>query len=210
MTASSKKVTHLATLTSTPLKLVWPAREHLTSYKAALDTGWSPNNLRPEAGREELVLIQADPNAFLASLVDMEAKGAPITLPNGSMVPRLPGYRKWMWDGEFCGSIMLRWQKGSNTLPSYCLGHIGYAVVPWCRRKGYAAKALAQLLTEAPAQGLTYVEITTDPDNLVSQRVITANGGVLVERFVTPAEIGHKTELRWRINLHPNSSPHPP
>lgn len=183
------------------MKLVWPAREHLASYKAALDLGWSPNNLRPEAGCEELALIQADPDAFLASLVDMEANGAPIKMLNGSFVQRLPGYRKWLWNGEFCGSIMLHWQKGNNALPQYCLGHIGYAVVPWQRSKGYATQALELLLKEAPAQGLNYVEITTDPDNLVSQRVITANGGLLVERFVTPAEIGHKEELRWRIDL---------
>lgn len=194
----------------TRLKLVWPAREHLASYCAALGLGWSPNNLRPEAGREELAQIQAEPDAFLASLVDMEGKGAPIKMPNGSVVPRLPGYLKWLWDGDFCGSIGFRWQMGANTLPPYCLGHIGYAVVPWKRGKGYATRALALLLKEAPAQGLSYVEITTDPDNLVSQRVILANGGVLVEKFVTPAEFGHKTELRWRIDLHSNSSPRPP
>ena len=193
----------------TAMQLVWPAREHLGSYVAALERGWSPNNLRAEAGREELVQIQADPDAFLATLVDKEGKGAPVKQPNGSFVPRLPGYRRWMWvvdggqadRGEFCGSIGFRWQKGSNALPPYCLGHIGYAVVPWQQGKGYARQALAQLLVEAPEQGLSYVEITTDPDNLVSQRVVLANGGVLVEKFVTTAEAGHKTELRWRIDL---------
>ena len=191
------------------IQLVWPAREHLGSYVAALERGWSPNNLRAEAGREELVQIQADPDAFMATLVDKDGKGAPVKQPNGSFVPRLPGYRRWMWvagsgqgeGGEFCGSIGFRWQKGSNALPPYCLGHIGYAVVPWQQGKGYATQALAQILLEAPEQGLRYVEITTDPDNLVSQRVVLANGGVLVEKFVTTAEAGHKTELRWRINL---------
>ena len=196
----------MPTSNAAELKLVWPARQHLLSYCAALKTGWSPNNLRPEAGREALALIEADADAFLASLVDLEGKGAPVKQPNGSFVPRLPGYQKWMWvdddaSGAFCGSIGFRWQKGSNALPPYCLGHIGYAVVSWKRRNGYATQALALLLKEAPAQGLAYVEITTDPDNLISQRVIQANGGVLIEKFITPAEIGHKTELRWRINL---------
>ena len=26
-------------------------------------------------------------------------------MPDGSFVPRLPGYRRWLWDGKFCGSI---------------------------------------------------------------------------------------------------------
>lgn len=130
------------------MQLVWPSQEHLSSYIAALERGWSPNNLRPEAGREELVLIQADPERFLASLVDPEAKGPPVALPDGGTVPRLPGYRRWMWDGEFCGSIQLRWQPGTNALPEYCLGHIGYAVVPWKSGRGYARTALRTLLPE--------------------------------------------------------------
>src|SRR2546430_6881442 len=36
------------------------------------------------------------------------------TLPDGSVVPRLPGYRKWIWDGEFCGVIGFRWQPGRS------------------------------------------------------------------------------------------------
>ena len=188
------------------MSLVWPAREHLASYVAALRRGWSPNNLRPEAGQEELVQIEADPDVFLASLVDTEGRGTPVKQPNGSFVPRLPGYRRWMWStdgavGEFCGSIGFRWQKGSNALPPYCLGHIGYAVVPWQRRKGHATQALAQLLQEAPQQGLTYVEITTEPDNRASQRVILANGGFLVEEFISSAESGGLKELRFRVNL---------
>ncbi len=197
------------------IALVWPARSHLASYVAALERGWSPNNLRPEAGREELVQIQADPDAFLASLVDIEGRGAPVKQPNGSFVQRLPGYRRWMWAtsdvegaagdaaGEFCGSIGFRWQKGSNALPPYCLGHIGYAVVPWHQRRGYATQALAQLLREAPKQGLTFVEITTEPDNKPSQRVILANGGFLVEEFISSAESGGLKELRFRIDLVP-------
>ena len=54
-----------------------------------------------------------------------------------------------MWDGEFCGSIGFRWQPGTSTLPPYVLGHIGYAVVPWKRGRGYATQALALLLPEA-------------------------------------------------------------
>ena len=75
---------------------------------------------------------------FLASLVDREAQGDPVALPDGSTVPRLPGYQRWMWDGEFCGSIGFRWQRGTEALPPHCLGHIGYAVVPRKQNRGCA------------------------------------------------------------------------
>jgi len=58
-----------------------------------------------------------------------------------------------------------------------------------------------QLAAIARAQGLPYVEITTDPDNLASQNVITANGGVLIEAFTKPAAFGNAPGLRFRIPL---------
>src|SRR5437762_1173739 len=119
------------------MELVWPATQYLSSYARALKYGFSPDNLRPEAIGEELELIARDPEGFVAAQVDRDAKGPPITLPDGSLVPRLPGYHKWMWDGEFCGSIGFRWQPGTPELPPTCLGHIGYSVAPWKQRKGY-------------------------------------------------------------------------
>ena len=185
-----------------PFSLIWPAVEHLPSYVAALQRGWSPDNVRGKlAADEELARIAEDGNAFVAGLVDREARGDPVKLPDGSVVARLPGYRRWLWDGEFCGSIGLRWQRGTEALPPHCLGHIGYAVVPWKQGRGYATEALRQLLPGARAEGLAYVEITTDPENAGSQRVIEANGGVLVERFTKPAQFDSKPGLRYRITF---------
>jgi predicted acetyltransferase len=184
------------------MKLVTPTLGHLASYIAALERGWSADNIRGAvAAREELARIDTDAGAFVEGLVDREAKGSPVTLPDGSVVPRLPGFHQWLWDGEFCGSIGLRWQPGSTALPPHCLGHIGYAVVPWKQRRGYATRALALFLPEARAEGLLFVEITTNPDNLASQRVIAANGGTLVEQFTKPAQFGSKPGLRYRIAL---------
>jgi predicted acetyltransferase len=184
------------------LQLVVPSLEHLAGYADALGRGWSPDNVRgEEARREELAQIAADAKAFLARLDDREAKGGPITLPDGTQVPRLPGYRRWMWDDGLCGSIGLRWQPGTDALPPYVLGHIGYAVVPWKRERGYATRALALLLPEARKEGLRSVELTTDPDNIPSQKVITSNGGVLVRRFRKEAAYGDAEALLFRIDL---------
>ena len=61
--------------------------------------------------------------------------------------------------------------------------------------------ALAQMLENARAEGLEYVEITTDLDNDGSRRVIERNGGVLVGRFRKAAHYGGKESLRYRIDL---------
>lgn len=183
------------------IRLVVPAERYLPSYVAALERGWSPNNERAAASQEELAEITKDPKAFVESLDDPEATGSPIKMPDGSSVPRLPGFRRWMWDGEFAGSIGFRWQRGTAALPPYCLGHIGYSVVPWKQRKGYATAALLSILDEARALELPYVEITTDPDNLASQKVVLAAGGKLHERFIKPPQFGSKPCLRFRIAL---------
>jgi predicted acetyltransferase/GNAT superfamily N-acetyltransferase len=184
------------------LQLVTPALEFLSEYKAALERGWSPDNVRGDvAAREELQKIAIDPAAFVAALDDPQAKGGPITLPDGSTVPRLPGIRRWMWDGAFCGSIGLRWQPGTSELPAHVLGHIGYAVVPWKRGRGYAKRALALMLIEARRTGLTFVYVTALPDNAASHAVILANGGRLLERFHEHAAYGGHESLRFRIDL---------
>ncbi len=184
----------------TRVTLVWPAHKYLAGYIAALQRGWSADNLRPEAANEELQAIGEDSSKFLATLVDKEALGPAIKLPDGSTVPRLPGFRKWIWDGDFCGSIGFRWSPGTSTLPPYCPGHIGYSIVPWKRRRGYATEALRQLLPEAKAVGLDHVDIATDASNEPSQRVVLRNGGVLVERF-GHLHHGSGNGLRFRIDL---------
>jgi predicted acetyltransferase len=185
------------------LRLVWPSLEYLASYIEALERGWSPDSLRGESGPQAaLARIRKDPEAYLDKLVDREAKAGPVQLPDGSTAERLPGYRRWIWDGAFCGHISLRWRPGSSDLPPHCLGHIGYAVVPWKRRQGYATEALRLILTEARAEGLAFVEITTDLDNIASRRVIEANGALLFERFFKPPQYGDAVEaLRYRIQL---------
>jgi hypothetical protein len=73
--------------------------------KLALRKGWGADNTRPvESGREVLEKFVRDRQQFVSSLVDREANGARIMRPDGSQVPRLLGYRKWLWDGEFTKS----------------------------------------------------------------------------------------------------------
>lgn len=183
------------------MDLVWPNIDALESYAGALRRGWSPDTMRPETSGEQLAAIDRDPVAFVASLVDREAAGGSIPLPDGSFGQRLPGFHKWMWDGEFCGSIGFRWQPGTTDLPRHVLGHIGYTVVSWKRRLGYATEALRLLLPDAAAEGLAYVELTTDLDNIGSQRVIEANGGIRQEGYEPDPVYGVTCKLCYRIPL---------
>ncbi len=184
------------------MQLVRPALQHLPSFVSALERGWSPDNVRgAQAAAEALDRIRDDPALYVDLQDDRDARGPPIVLPGGATVARLPGYRRWMWDGEFCGEIGFRWQPGTTDLPPHCLGHIGYSVVPWKRGRGYATQALRDFLPEIRLEGLSFVEITTDPANAASRRVIESNGGVLVERFIKGPEYGDSEGLRFRIPL---------
>lgn len=181
-------------------RLVKPAREFLDGFVDAVSRGWSPSTGDPEAGRRAVAKVRADADAYLASLEDREAHGAPNFGPKGEVWPRIPGFARWLWDGEFCGSISLRWVKASNSLPPHVTGHIGYSVVPWKQRRGYATQALALLLPEAKALGLAHLDITTTADNPASQKVIVANGGVLIDEAFATEHLSPR--LLFRISLN--------
>lgn len=65
-------------------------------------------------------------------------------------------------------------------------GHIGYAIRPDERGKGYGTAILALTLPHARALGLARVLLTCDADNLRSARVIMRNGGVLTSEGQSP------------------------
>ncbi len=183
------------------ITLIKPLEQHLPSYVSALQKGWSPDNLSPEAAEEELAKIAEDSAAYLDSLDDPDARGGPVRLPDGSLVPRLPGLRRFIWDGGFCGFIGFRWQEKTSELPPHVLGHVGFGIVPWKRGNGYAKQALRAILPIARQKGLCHIELTTTPDNVASQRVVLACGGELIERFELPAAFGVGEALRFRIPL---------
>lgn len=183
------------------MKLIKPSIDHLPAYVSALQNGWSPDNLRTEAAQEQLRSIEKDAALFVSMLDDPTARAGPVTLPDGSKVPRLPSIRRWILDGEFCGHIGLRWKPGTEQLPPTCSGHIGYAVVPWRQGEGLATAALRAILPEARSVGLRFVEVTTSPDNPASVRVIEKSGGKLMRRYTADKALGGHETLEFRISL---------
>ena len=156
------------------IRLERPNEQLLPAYVDALRTGWSPHN-EFDVCALHLAQIEADPAAFLASF-DW-APGQTIEHTPGVFVPRLPGHTLWISDGEFCGRMNLRWPLDETGFPPHISGHIGYAVVPWKRRRGIATAALRLIRPYARAAGLDELLITTNPANLPSQGVILAAGG---------------------------------
>ncbi len=176
------------------LRLILPSLDKLPQYGAALAAGWSPDTER-DVSAEQLAALRRDPEGFLAELTRQDGT---IVTASGRVVPRLPSRVRWLDDGEFCGVINLRFVPGSDALPGYVSGHIGYAVVPWKRQRGYATHALALMLPVARGVGLTRIEITCDDDNEPSRRVILRNHGELIGTRPTS---GGKTKLVFRIDL---------
>jgi predicted acetyltransferase len=75
-------------------------------------------------------------------------------------------------------------------------GHIGYAVRPHFRRRGYATNILTQTLGLAAELGLERVLVTCDDSNLASAQVIERCHGVL-EDIVPYGDDGARKRRYW-------------
>ena len=75
-------------------------------------------------------------------------------------------------------------------------GHIGFAVRPGFRRRGYATAILRQSLVIARALGITDVLLTCDDDNVASASTIERCGGVL-ESIAVSERQGTQIRRYW-------------
>lgn len=94
-------------------------------------------------------------------------------------------------EGRIIGRVSIR-----HRLNDYLLavgGHIGYAVRPGFRGRGYAGRILESALVEAGALGIESALLTCDADNLASKATIERHGGV------RDATSSRATKLRYWI-----------
>lgn len=180
--------------TTHAMTLVRPDLAHLPGYIGALTRGWSPNNTR-DVSAEQLELYAEDPARLVYELTRQDG----MIVIGTRHLPRLPNRVFWIWDGAFCGTINLRYVAGAEALPAYVSGHIGYAVVPWKQRRGYATAALGMILPVAREVGLRRVLVTCDATNDASRKVILANGGAF-SGIQQPKAMGEPAKLMFWID----------
>ncbi|MHB8379124.1 MAG: GNAT family N-acetyltransferase [Acidimicrobiales bacterium] len=89
-------------------------------------------------------------------------------------------------DGELVGRVSVRFEL--NEYLATTGGHIGYAVVPAHRKKGFATEMLRQSLVVIRAEGVDRVLMTCLDGNIGSRRVIESCGGKF--ESVVPLEEG--------------------
>lgn len=104
-------------------------------------------------------------------------------------------------DGKLIGIIDVRHSIDNEFLTQYG-GHIGYAVRPSERQKGYAAEMLNLALEYAKEIGLNKVMLGCYADNLASKKTIIKCGGKLTETKLYTD--GKMMEIYW-IHLIPDS-----
>jgi predicted acetyltransferase len=80
-------------------------------------------------------------------------------------------------EGELVGRLAVRFEL--NSYLELRGGHIGYAVIPTFRRRGYATAMLREGLRMAHDGGVDPVLVVCDDDNVASATVIERCGGVL-------------------------------
>lgn len=162
-----------------------PSIEYKDSYLSALQ----------EYKREGIALSEKDEGAkidfdgFLKRLKDE-------SLDTNIKPGHVPETTYWIIDKDgFVGRISLRHVLNDNLLKIG--GHIGYDIRPSKRGFGYGERALELVLPKARAMGLDRVLITYDNMNMVSRKIIEANGGVLEDEI--PAENGNPGKLKFRL-----------
>jgi predicted acetyltransferase len=151
--------------------LVTPSVEYVDSFFAAME------EFRGEGLPQisEWVTRETFP-AYVQGLHDL-ANG--VNLKEGY----IPSKEFWIVDAEgYAGRIILGLTYSPS--PERVGHHVGYAIRPSRRLRGYATLALRLLLSEARGLGITRLMPSCDAENVGSRKVIERNGGVMLNKEV--------------------------
>ncbi len=170
--------------------LVLPSKKYKTSYLRAHREFEREGRqlMHVERGRN---VTAKDFEQFLLT-IRHDRKG--IDLPKG----RVPQTEYWLVEGSrYIGTISIRHRL--NKLLREWGGHIGYAVRPSERKKGYGTLMLRLVKAKAKKLGLKKVLLTCDETNTGSMKVIQHNGGIYYGQI--PQTTEHPAKKRYWIPL---------
>ena len=151
------------------LRLVTPARKHRRAWKQL------NRAFRQEGPRGYSGIGRKETWGHFLRQNRRFAKGR--HLPKGYV----PGSKYFLMDGDgpkILGIVSLRHRLNDHLLNNPG-GHIGYAVAPSERRRGYGTEQLRLALEICRDMGINPVLITCHKENAGSAKVIRNNGGVL-------------------------------
>jgi predicted acetyltransferase len=165
--------------------------ERVTSGNSGDLSAYAAERAAEGEGGPLIVEAVANPDAYLDH-VRRFAEG--IDLPPD----RVRGFEYWLLAGQrILGNCRIRPELSAEI--ELDGGHVSYDVRPSERGRGYGRELLRLALVECQRLGLTRVLLTTAPDNERSIRVIRANGGVELDRPISP--FGGHRQIRWQISL---------
>jgi predicted acetyltransferase len=166
------------------LKLILPSKKYVASYVRAL-TAFAKDGTNVAEGPHRIRILQSikDFPKYL-KVTNEERKG--INIPKD----RVPATMYWaVVKNKVIGRVHIRHKlnKGLRVVG----GHIGYAVIPSERGKGYATEMLRQAVNITKKMGIKKAMITCSDQNIASQKVIEANGGIFSKKMKHPEQKGY-------------------
>lgn len=167
------------------MRLVKPAKNYGASWKAALAEFEAEGN----QGFWNVNGMPTDIDTYIQQSEDF-AHG--VNLPEGWV----PCTTLWLIDnGEFVGHVNIRHDLSEHLRKEG--GHIGYAVRPSARNRGYGSKILELALAKARQIGIKKALVTCDETNTASRKIIEKNNGKLEDRWTKDGVV----KLRFWIEL---------
>lgn len=113
-------------------------------------------------------------------------------LPEG----KVPATTYWLIDEkELVGVVNIRHELTDHLRKIG--GHIGYAIRPSARKRGYGTRILELALLKAKQIGITKALVTCDESNIGSQKIIEKNGGIFEDKVMSDGEY----KLRYWIKI---------
>ncbi|MBI4427314.1 MAG: GNAT family N-acetyltransferase [Candidatus Magasanikbacteria bacterium] len=151
------------------MRLIKPTLKYKTSFQRGLKEFLKIDKRNQEGHGNE-----GDPAKIEEYIKKSRCYERGVNLPKGIV----PASTFWLIDkGIFIGRVGIR-HKLNKKLRGFG-GHIGYAIRPSKRNRGYGSKILRLALQKAKQLGLKKALVTCDDTNIASQKIIEKNGGKL-------------------------------